>query len=142
MLQNILSSYSTTHGIHFKIFCIYFQFSNQTINSQVLWPPLNSTPLSPTAVKNSSKYYHEFRTGLILGWWLQGRQWYTTVNGKLYAAQERQTKSLTSTTGTNTTSRSIQSTNRTKELKDGTRKRQNKPEEAPKTLCLKNRDIR
>jgi hypothetical protein len=32
--------------------------------------------------------------------------------------------------------------NRTKELKDGTRQRQNKPEEALKTLCLKHRDIR
>jgi hypothetical protein len=33
---------------------------------------------------------------------------YTKVNGKLNAAQERQTKSRTSTTGTGTTSRSMQ----------------------------------
>ena len=70
-----------------------------------------------------NKYYHEFRTGLILGWWLQGRQWYTAVNVKLNAAQERQTQSRTSTTGTNTTSRSIQSVKQDKRVKRRNTKR-------------------
>ena len=54
------------------------------------------------------RYYHEFRTELytclIFGW----RQWYTIVNVKLNVAQVSQTQSRTSTTGTNTTSRSMQ----------------------------------
>jgi hypothetical protein len=36
----------------------------------------------------------------------------TTVNGKLNATRERQTKSPTSTTGTGTTSRSIKTTSK------------------------------
>lgn len=67
----------------------------------------------------------------------------TTVNGKLNAARERQTKSPTSTTGTGTTSRSIQKLHQsTQRVKIKKQARENQLEEAPEKLCLHHGKIR